>query len=268
VDFTHPALGGCFGPGCLISYGYDFYENKTEPLDQCNGHGTHVAGIIAAQSNNQYGLSGVAPGVTLGVYRVTGCTMAVDPDLAIAALGKAHSDGSDIITISAGIGIQWSENPVSVVMQRIVEKGVICVAATGNTGAQGLFPAGEGGPAGGKGVAAVASVVNILTPQNLPVASYTVGTPNNATSEGFQWSPGAELEGLAWPGTFPLYAISRRANATDDACNALPDDTPDLSGHIVLVHLSELQKCETIYQLDRLGAKKAKRIMFYGPDEL
>lgn len=54
VDYLHPALGGCFGEGCKISFGYDFvgdnYPDETvespTPLTQCilGGHGTHVMG--------------------------------------------------------------------------------------------------------------------------------------------------------------------------------------------------------------------------------
>ncbi|KAJ2974857.1 hypothetical protein NUW58_g8524 [Xylaria curta] len=61
IDYTHPALGGCFGPGCLVSYGYDIVGDAytgsntpvpdADPYDGCAGHGTHVSGIIAAQAN-------------------------------------------------------------------------------------------------------------------------------------------------------------------------------------------------------------------------
>ncbi|KAI8055188.1 peptidase S8/S53 domain-containing protein, partial [Syncephalis plumigaleata] len=80
VDYLHPDLGGCFGAGCKIAYGYDFvgdaYTGMNEPrpdadpMDECNGHGTHVAGIIGASSSIA---PGVAPGATLGAYRVFGC---------------------------------------------------------------------------------------------------------------------------------------------------------------------------------------------------
>lgn len=36
IDYTHPALGGCFGPGCLVSYGYDIvgdnYDGFNTPV--------------------------------------------------------------------------------------------------------------------------------------------------------------------------------------------------------------------------------------------
>ncbi len=58
VDYTHPALGGCFGAGCKIAGGYDYVGDNfngsnspmpdSDPLDQCYGHGTFVAGVIGA----------------------------------------------------------------------------------------------------------------------------------------------------------------------------------------------------------------------------
>jgi len=58
VDYRHPSLGGCFGTGCKISFGYDFVGDgydpgygglpveSPEPLTTCHtgGHGTHVTG--------------------------------------------------------------------------------------------------------------------------------------------------------------------------------------------------------------------------------
>lgn len=56
IDYTHPALGGCFGkPECLVTHGVDLvgdtYDGSAppapddDPIDQCHGHGTHVAGV-------------------------------------------------------------------------------------------------------------------------------------------------------------------------------------------------------------------------------
>lgn len=70
VDYTHPALGGCFGPGCRVAYGYDFVGDDyngmnmptpdADPMDNCNGHGTHVTGIIGAQ-DDELTFTGIAP---------------------------------------------------------------------------------------------------------------------------------------------------------------------------------------------------------------
>ncbi|MGB2582330.1 MAG: S8 family serine peptidase, partial [Thermoplasmata archaeon] len=47
IDYTHPDLGGGFGPSFKVIGGYDFYNHDSDPMDD-NGHGTHVAGVVAA----------------------------------------------------------------------------------------------------------------------------------------------------------------------------------------------------------------------------
>src|SRR5918911_4565753 len=63
VDLNHPDLIG------RIRGGYDFVDNDNTPNDQ-NGHGTNVAGIVAATIDNSEGIVGLAPGVTILPVRV------------------------------------------------------------------------------------------------------------------------------------------------------------------------------------------------------
>jgi subtilisin family serine protease len=100
VDYNHPALGGGFGPGYKIAYGYDLvgtiiayvgddYEGSNtfpddDPLDNCSAssHGTHVAGIVGGDTTNVMDanfkspsrFTGVAPNAIMGAYRVFGCS--------------------------------------------------------------------------------------------------------------------------------------------------------------------------------------------------
>jgi subtilisin family serine protease len=114
VDYTHPALGGCIGPGCLVEVGYDFTGDNfvpgvspaapdDDPMDNCVGHGTHVAGTIAAQlQNNEYGFVGAAPDAKLGAYRMWGCGSRSTDEIELASFARAVEDGADIISYSNG----------------------------------------------------------------------------------------------------------------------------------------------------------------------
>ncbi|MCH7594854.1 MAG: S8 family serine peptidase, partial [Chloroflexi bacterium] len=57
IDYTHPDLDANYAGG------YDFVNGDTDPMDD-NGHGTHVAGTIAAEDNGT-GVVGVAPGASI-----------------------------------------------------------------------------------------------------------------------------------------------------------------------------------------------------------
>ncbi|CDS09870.1 hypothetical protein LRAMOSA02547 [Lichtheimia ramosa] len=174
VDYKHEALGGCYGKGCKVAYGYDLVGDDynaeipgstpkpdDDPLDDCgkdsgaSGHGTHVSGIIAGKSKN---FTGVAPEATLGMWRVFGCQGSASNDVIIQAMLDAYEAGVDIISMSLGDSLGWSESPDSVVAQRIVESGIPVIIAAGNEGASGAFTAGT--PSVGHGPVSVASFDN------------------------------------------------------------------------------------------------------------
>ncbi|KAJ2392773.1 hypothetical protein GGI05_002586, partial [Coemansia sp. RSA 2603] len=171
VDYNHPELGACWKtPGCPWQYGADFIGDKYDytsdnpiiepnptPMD-CDGHGTHVSGIIGARGP---AVHGVAPGATLGMYRVFSCpvdgSVSASDDILLQGIEAAYNDGHDIISLSLGGG-GWPEDPLSVACTKIASKGVVVVAANGNDGSNGLFTAGA--PAVGRGVISVGSVNN------------------------------------------------------------------------------------------------------------
>lgn len=115
-----------------------------------------------------FGLLGVAPEATLGMYRVFGCSDDTESDIIIQAMLKAQTDGADIITMSIGSASPYeSSDPFETVTTALVEAGIAVFAATGNDA--GLYGSGEGiywpsAPGTGPDVFAVGSVDNTVYP--------------------------------------------------------------------------------------------------------
>ncbi|RKP39467.1 peptidase S8/S53 domain-containing protein [Dimargaris cristalligena] len=184
LDFNHPAFGQCFKtPGCRVAYGMDLVgpnftpENYliqpgSKPHDDCNGHGTHVAGIIAG---NDGVFQGVAPEATLGVYKISSCASQGRSSSAIIlmALQQAYKDGMEVINISYSIAGMWQESAEAVMASRLVAKNIVVVAAAGNLGNDNLWALSS--PAAGLGVISVASI----TPEEYHAEYITVS--NNRT---------------------------------------------------------------------------------------
>ncbi len=122
VDSNHPDLSQD-----TIIGGYDFIENDNTPQDT-NGHGTEVAGIIAANGN----LRGIAPESKILAYRVSDTGNSVSSDLIVKAIQKAVEDDADIINLS--LGVNRTNDKIEDAINYAVEKGVIVVAAAGNSG--------------------------------------------------------------------------------------------------------------------------------------
>ncbi|KAJ1657927.1 hypothetical protein IWQ61_002746 [Dispira simplex] len=166
IDYTHPAFGNCFNTtGCRVQYGYDFVgENFTgrnapvpdkDPLDKCHGHGTHVAGIIAADDGT---FKGVAYKAILGVYRVISCQGSTSSAVVILALQRAYEDGMQVINLSFGQPAGFAADIQSYCSDFLFQKGVIVVAAAGNDGLNGAWLSSS--PAMGKNVISVGSSTN------------------------------------------------------------------------------------------------------------
>ena len=180
VDFDHPAFGGngtngsTAFPTARVVAGWDFvgdaFNGSNTPVpdanpDDCNGHGTHVAGIVGA---NGGGIKGVAPGVSLGAYRVFGCTGSTTADIMLAAMERALADGMHVVNQSIGSTGQWSQYPTAQAASRLAKKGVVMVASIGNSGPGGSSPDGlyaAGAPGVGEAVIGVASFDNTHSTQ-------------------------------------------------------------------------------------------------------
>jgi subtilisin family serine protease len=108
--------------------GYDFFNNDADPLDD-NGHGTHVAGILAAEKNG-YLVVGVAPEVDLYALKVLGADGSGEYSGLIAALEWAIQNDMDVVNMSLG------GHDVSPALQSAIQAayaaGITLVAASGN----------------------------------------------------------------------------------------------------------------------------------------
>jgi minor extracellular serine protease Vpr len=185
IDYNHPDLGGCFGPGCRVVTGYDFVGDayNADPAsptynpiptpdndpDDCNGHGTHVSGIVGANGT----VVGVAPGVTFGAYRVFGCQGSVNDDIMLAAMERILADDMDVLNMSIGDAYGWPQYPTAQASDRLVKKGIVVVASIGNSGADGLYSAGA--PGLGKDVIGVASFEN----SHINTLTFNVNAPGD-----------------------------------------------------------------------------------------
>ncbi|HSC03755.1 MAG TPA: S8 family peptidase [Solirubrobacteraceae bacterium] len=123
VDYAAPDLTGQFVNG------HDYITGTNNPQDQL-GHGTHVAGIIAALQDNGTGVSGVAPAAKVMPLRVLDATgSGTDVDVA-QAFNDAGDDGVPIVNASLG-----STAPSPVIEQAIqAHPDTLYVVAAGNDG--------------------------------------------------------------------------------------------------------------------------------------
>ena len=126
VDYTHPDIFG-FGPDGKVIGGFDFIENDKYPQDT-NGHGTEVAGIIAANGK----IRGVAPEAKILAYRVSDTGESVASDLIVKAILRAIEDDADIINLS--LGVNRTNDKIEDAINQAVKSGVVVVAAAGNSG--------------------------------------------------------------------------------------------------------------------------------------
>ena len=145
VDRNHPDLVDSFyrdGSGRIVGanfVGKGSNRNPDSNWDDTNGHGTHVAGAIAATSNNSQGISGVAGCANIKIIPIralgtggTGSSIEID-----RAIWWAAENGADIINLSLGFNSQTRSKKSSHsknLFRELNKKGIMVFAAAGNDG--------------------------------------------------------------------------------------------------------------------------------------
>ncbi|MEV6301470.1 S8 family peptidase [Actinoplanes sp. NPDC051861] len=149
VDASHADLKA------NVLSGYDAIANKAGVSTDGNGHGTHVAGTIAAVTGNGVGISGIAPDVKILPIKTLGANGSGNMSDTAEGITWAVDHGAQVINMSLG-----SDAKVAAVTNAIKyarSKGVTVVAAAGNSRQEGNPTNYPGADEGVIGVAATDS---------------------------------------------------------------------------------------------------------------
>jgi thermitase len=125
VDGTHPDLAPQMVPG------YNFYDNNTNTAD-ANGHGTAVAGVAAAATNNALGVAGVAGQARIMPVRIADANAYAYYSTIAKGVTYAADNGARVVNCSYG-GVAGSAT-IQSAAQYLKNKGGLMFVSAGNNG--------------------------------------------------------------------------------------------------------------------------------------
>lgn len=135
IDLNHPDLDG------KLVAGYDYLDGDNDPTDTY-GHGTHVAGIVLAETNNAAGTAGVAYSNNIKVMPLRVCDASGCPtDAIVNAIYHAADQGANVINMS--LGGRFGSSAEEAAINYAWGKGLVITASSGNDGSRRLvsYPA-------------------------------------------------------------------------------------------------------------------------------
>ncbi|MEU4163766.1 S8 family peptidase [Actinoplanes sp. NPDC026670] len=230
VDGAHPDLAG------NVLAGYDAIDDTEGGDTDGNGHGTHVAGTVAAVAGNGEGIAGVAPDAKILPIKVLDADGSGYTSDTAEGIVWAADNGAQVINLS--LGSDSSTDAEEAAVAYALEKGVTVVAAAGNEREEGS-PTSY--PAAYDGVIAVAATdaddeiaeysnrgdyVDVAAPGSGIISTY----PSDLSDDGSGY---AELSGtsMASPHVAAVAALLKAVNpdlTPDDVQNALEQSAVDL----------------------------------------
>lgn len=127
VDPIHPDLGE------KLVKGYNFVGNNTNTADD-NGHGTHVAGIAGAATDNSIGVAGVGYRCSIMPVKVLDSTGSGTFSAVASGISFASRNGAKIINLS--LGGASSSLALAAAVDAATQRGSLIIAAAGNSASQ------------------------------------------------------------------------------------------------------------------------------------
>ncbi|MEF8848314.1 MAG: S8 family peptidase, partial [Candidatus Thermoplasmatota archaeon] len=210
IDYDHPDLNDNYAGG------YDYVNSDSDPMDD-NGHGTHCAGIAAAENNSQ-GVIGVAPEADLYGVKVLDSTgsgylsdVAAGVEWAMKGPDETLGTGDDAEVISMSLG-GGQDSTLKNAVDTAYDNGCLLVAAAGND-----YGGSVSYPASYSSVVAVSAINS-----NDELADFS-----NYGSEIELTAPGVDIYSTYWDDTYTTM------DGTSMAC-------PHVSGTAALVFATEI----------------------------
>jgi minor extracellular serine protease Vpr len=229
VDYSHPDLQRNFKGG------FDLVDQDRDPMETKASqgmptmHGTHVAGIIAADGKIQ----GVAPKAEIIAYRALGPGGMGTSEQVIAAIEKAIKDKVDVINLSLGNNVNGPDWPTSLALNKAVDHGIVAVTSSGNSGP-------EMWTVGSPGTASKAISVGASTPPiKVPYLSFS--------------ARGKEIELTPMQGAQP-WDFKKEVKLVNGG-RGYPNEIPsDVKGNVALLERGTISFTEKVFNALKKGA--------------
>jgi subtilase family serine protease len=210
IDYNHPDLAANYAGGD------DFVSFDGDPMDD-HGHGTHVAGTIAAAVNNltgtpaeAEGVVGVAPNARIRAYKVCRSDGTCEDFAIQQAIARAIADGANVINMSLG-QTAYSQS-LDAAVQDAWNAGLVIVAGAGNDGTTAPFYP--------------AALQNVIS-----VAAFD---ENHARASFSNWGSWVDIAapGTVIMSTYPLAACGSSAGPAETGCYEWLSGTSMAAPHV------------------------------------